>query len=39
MGEPVEQGRGHLCVNEDRRPFAEAQVGGDGDAGPLVEFA
>ena len=39
VGEPIEQGRGHLGVTEDRCPFAEAQVGGDDHAGPLVEFA
>ena len=39
VGEPVEQGGGHLCVAKDRGPFAEAQVGRDDDAGALVEFA
>ena len=39
MGEAVEQGRGHLGVAEDGGPFTEAQVGGDDDAGALVEFA
>ena len=29
VGEPVEQGRGHLGVAEDGGPFAEGQVGGD----------
>ena len=37
--EPVEQGGGHLGVAEDRGPFAEAQVGGDDDAGVLAELA
>ena len=27
MGEPVEQGRGHLGIAEDRGPFGEAEVG------------
>ena len=39
MGEPVEQGRGHLRVAEHGRPFAEAEIGGDDDAGLLVELA
>ena len=39
MGEAVEKGCGHLGVAEDGGPFAEAQVGGDDDAGALVEFA
>ena len=39
MGEAVEQGRGHLGIAKDRGPFAEAQVGGDNDAGAFVEFA
>ena len=38
MGEAVEQGRGHLGVTEYAGPFAEAEVGGDDDAGALVEF-
>lgn len=37
--EPVEQRGGHLCISEDGRPFREAQVGGDDDAGALVELA
>ena len=39
VGEPIEQGRGHLGVAEDPRPFAEAQIGGDHHTGPLVELA
>ena len=39
MGEAVEQGGGHLCIAEDRGPFAEAEVGGDDDAGAFVELA
>ena len=39
MGETVEQGRGHLGVSEDGRPFAEGEVCGDDDRGSLVEPA
>ena len=39
MGETVEQRRGHLRIAEDCRPFAEAQVRRDDDAGSLVELA
>jgi hypothetical protein len=39
VGEAVEQGGGHLGIAEDRGPFAEAEVGGDDDAGALVELA
>ena len=39
MGEPIEERGGHFGVTEDAGPFAEAQVGGDDDAGPLVELA
>jgi len=39
MGEPIEQRRRHLGVAEDGRPLAEAEVGGDDDAGALVERA
>ena len=39
MGEAVEQGRGHLGVAEDGRPFAEGEVGGHDDRGSLVEPA
>ena len=38
MREAVEKGRRHFGVTEDGRPFAEAQVGGDDDAGALIEF-
>jgi hypothetical protein len=37
--EPVEQGRGHLGIAEDRGPFGEAEIGGDDDAGALIELA
>ena len=39
MCETVEQGRSHLGVTEDRGPFAEAEIGGDGNAGALVKLA
>jgi hypothetical protein len=39
MGEAIEQGGSHFCVPEDRRPFGEAQVRGDDDAGALVKLA
>src|SRR5690554_5355947 len=39
MGQPVEQGGGHLGIAEDRRPFAEAEIGSDDDACALVELA
>lgn len=39
MGEPIEQSRGHLGIAERACPFAEAEIGGDDDAGLLVEFA
>ena len=35
MGHPVEKGSGHFDVTKDRCPFAEAQIGGDHDAGAL----
>jgi len=36
MGPAVEPRGGHLGVAEDGRPFTEAQIGGDGDAGAFV---
>ena len=36
VGKTVEQGGGHLCITEDGGPFAEAEVGGDDDAGAFV---
>ena len=38
MGEAIEQGGGHLGITEDGGPFAEAEIGGDDDAGALVEL-
>ena len=39
MGQAIEQRGGHLGIAEDAGPFAEAEVGGDDDAGAFVEFA
>ena len=39
VGKPVEQCGCHLGIAEDAGPFAEAQVGGDDDAGALIELA
>lgn len=39
MGQAVEQCGGHLGIAEHGRPFSKAQIGGDGDAGVLVELA
>jgi hypothetical protein len=39
VGEPIQQGGGHLGVAEHVGPFAEAEVCGDDNTGALVEFA
>ena len=39
MCEAIEKSGRHFGVAEDRGPLAEAQVGGDDDAGALVELA
>ena len=39
VGEPIEQRCCHLCVAEDLRPFAEAEVGCYDDAGSLIKLA
>src|SRR6266496_964739 len=39
MGQPIEQSGRHLGVDEDARPFAEGEIGGDDDGGALVEAA
>ena len=39
MDEPVQDGVSVSGIAEDRGPFAEAQIGSDGDAGALVELA
>ena len=36
VGKKVEQGGGHLGITEDAGPFAEAEIGGDDDAGAFV---
>jgi len=38
VGEPVEQGRGHLGIAEDGRPFGEAEIGCDDHAGALPNY-
>ena len=37
VGQPVQQGRGHLGIPKHAGPFAKAQVGGDHHAGTLVK--
>ena len=39
MGQAIEERGGHLGVSEDRRPFAEGEIGGDDDRSVLVEPA
>ncbi len=39
VGQAVEQRGRHFGVAEDGRPFAEAEVGGDDDAGALIKLA
>jgi len=39
MGQAVEQRSGHFRVSEDRRPFAEVEVGRHDDRGAFVEAA
>ena len=39
VGQAVEQRDGHLGVAEDLGPFTEGEIGGDNQAGALVEFA
>lgn len=39
MNEEIEQGGVHLGVAKDSGPFAEAEVGGDDDAGAFLELA
>jgi hypothetical protein len=38
MGKTIQQGGRHFWVTEDARPFAEAEVRGDDDAGALIKF-
>ncbi len=39
MRYPVQERGCHLGIAEDRDPFTELQVGGDDDAGFLIELA
>ena len=39
MGESIQQCRSHLLVNKHRGPFGEAEIGGNDDAGSLVQLA
>lgn len=39
MGQPVEQRGRHLGVAEYAGPFGKAEIGGDDDAGALIELA
>ena len=39
MCKAVEQGGGHLGITEDAGPFAEAEIGGDDDAGAFLKLA
>ena len=38
VGQPVEQGRGHLGVTEHARPLRKRQIGGDHHAGVFIEL-
>ena len=37
VGQPVEQCGGHLEIAKDLPPFAESEIGGDDQAGLLVQ--
>ena len=39
MGKAVQQGRGHLRIAEHAGPLAEAEIGGDDDAGAFVKLS
>lgn len=39
MGEAVEERGSHLGIAEHACPFAEAEIGGDDDAGAFIELA
>ena len=39
MGQPVQQGGSHFFITEHRGPFGKAEVGGDDDAGTLIQLA
>jgi len=38
VGKPVEESGGHLGISEDSSPLTEAEIGGDDDAGLLVQL-
>lgn len=38
VGQPIQQGRGHLGVDEHARPFSETEICRDHHAGMLVQF-
>jgi len=37
--DPIQQRGGHLCIAEHRHPFTELEIGGDDDAGRLIQLA
>jgi len=37
--QPIEQSGGHLFITKDIGPFNKAQIGGDNDAGTLIQLA
>jgi hypothetical protein len=39
VSEAIQESGRHLGVTEDGGPFAKAEIGGDDDAGALVELA
>ena len=39
VGEAIEQGSGHFGIAEYAGPLAEAEIGGNDDAGAFVELA
>jgi hypothetical protein len=39
MSQPIKQCRRHLFVTKDTRPFNEAEIGGNHDAGTFIQLA
>lgn len=39
VSQSIQQSRGHLFIYKHCRPFGKAEVGGNDDAGPLIELA
>ena len=39
MGQSIQQRSSHLFIHKDRRPLGKAEVGGNDDAGALIELA